>query len=202
MHGLAGSHRTERRPGRTLIASMALAASLGGMTACSDSAGPESGEVTTEDLQEIQDDFAELEDRVVTLEDMDPPDDPAADEAASGGEMTDEEKAELIGQEVTVSAEVSELITDSDVGTAFRIAGESGPSVAVLATTPPEGLDQDDVVRISGTITMISRDSFEDDFGIAEDDLFDDPDGFFDESEGDIAIAATEVEVLQEQADE
>lgn len=202
MYGLTGSHRTKRRPGRTLVASMALAASLGGMTACSDSAGPEAGDVTTEDLQEIQDDFAELEDRVVTLEDMDPPDDTAAAEEASDEEMTDEEKAELIGQEVTVSAEVSELITDTDVGSAFRIAGESGPSVAVLATTPPEGLDQDDVVRISGTVTMITRDSFETDFGIAEDDLFDDPDGFFDESEGDLAIAATEVEVLQEQADE
>lgn len=200
MYRLMGSTRTKRRPARTLIASVALAASLGGLSACSDSAGPEAGEVTTEDLQELQDDVTTLEDRVGTLEGMDP-----ADEAMTGAEtsdeLTDEQKDELVGQDVTVSAEVSELITDSDVGSAFRIAGDSGPSIAVLATAPPEGLDKDDVVRISGTVKMIARDSFEDDFGIAEDDLFDDADGFFKDSEGDVAIAATDIEVLQEQAE-
>ena len=201
MYRLMGSNRTKRRPARTAIASLALAATLGGMTACSDSAGPEAGEVTTEDLQEVQDDLTTLEDRIVTLEGVDPADDDAVAGEETSEELTDEEKAELVGQEVTVSAEVSELITNSDVGSAFRIAGDSGPSVAVLATTPPEGLEQDDVVRISGTVKMVTRDSFEDDFGIAEDDLFDDPDGFFEESEGDVAISATEVEVLQEQAD-
>lgn len=30
----------------------------------------------------------------------------------------------------------------------------------------------------------------ESDFGIAEDDLFDDPDGFFEDSEGELAISA------------
>ena len=48
---------------------------------------------------------------------------------------------------------------------------------------------------------MVSRDSFEEDFGIAEDELFDDPDAFFGEAEGQPAIAATSIEVLQEQAD-
>lgn len=201
MYRLMGSNRTKRRPARTVIASLALAATLGGMTACSDSAGPEAGEVTTEDLQEVQDELTTLEDRIVTLEDVNPADDAVAGEEASQ-EMTDEEKAALVGQEVTVSAEVSELITNSDVGSAFRIAGDSGPSVAVLATTPPDGLEKDDVVQISGTVKMVTRDSFEDDFGIAEDDLFDDPDGFFEESEGDVAISATEVEVLQEQSDD
>lgn len=202
MYRLMSSDGTTRRPARTLIASLALAASLGGLTACSDSAGPEAGEVTTEDLQEIEDGLTTLEDRVGALEGVDP----AAEGAATGEEMSDEglteeEEAELIGQDVTVSAEVSELITTSDVGSAFRIAGESGPAIAVLATTPPEGLDQDDVVRISGTVMMVARDSFEGDFGIAEDDLFEDPDGFFEEAEGEVAISATEIEVLQEQAD-
>lgn len=200
MYRLMGSTRTKRRPARTLIASVALAASLGGLSACSDSAGPEAGEVTTEDLQELQDDVTTLEDRVGTLEGMDPADEAMTGEETSD-ELTDDEQAELVGQDVTVSAEVSELITDSDVGSAFRIAGDSGPSIAVLATAPPEGLDKDDVVRISGTVKMIARDSFEDDFGIAEDDLFDDADGFFKDSEGDVAIAATDIEVLQEQAE-
>lgn len=180
------------RPARMLAASAAMAAVLGGVTACSDSAGPESGEVTTEDLQSLEDDLTTLEDRVGTLEG----EDPAAEDVAG------EEQAEIVGQDVTVSAEVSELITTSDVGSAFRIAGDSGPSVAVLATTPPEGLDANDVVQISGTVQVVNRDSFEEDFGIAEDDLFDDPDGFFEDAEGQPAISATSIEVLQEQGDE
>ena len=48
----------------------------------------------------------------------------------------------------------------------------------------------------------VQRDSFEEDFGIAEDELFDDPDAFFEEAEGQPAIAATEVEVLQAQAED
>lgn len=118
-----------------------------------------------------------------------------------GDEATDEEQADIVGQDVTVSAEVSELITTSDAGSAFRIAGESGPAVAVMATTPPDGLDEDDVVQISGIVQMVNRDSFESDFGIAEDDLFDDPDGFFEDSEGELATSATSVEVLEEQED-
>ncbi len=197
MYRTMGSDRMKRRPARTVVASLALATSLGAMTSCSDSAGPEAGGVTTDDLTQIQEDLGALEERVGNLEGADP-----ASGAAAGTELTDEEKAALVGQEVTVSAEISELITNSDVGSAFRVAGGSGPSVAVLATTPPEGLQANDVVQITGTVKEVTRDSFEDDFGIAEDELFDDPDAFFDETEGDIAIAASEVKVLQDQAGE
>lgn len=162
-----------------------------GLAACGDSAGPEAGEVTTEDLQELEDQVTALDDRVGVIEG-----DVAMNDETGG------EQPEIVGQQVTINAAVSELITSSDVGTAFRIAGETGPSVAVLATAPPEGLEVDDAVKISGTVQMVTRDSFEDDFGIAEDDLFDDPDGFFDEAEGQPAIAATEIEVIQEQAED
>lgn len=96
---------------------------------------------------------------------------------------------------------MSELITSSDAGSAFRIAGDSGPSVAVLATSPPQGLDADTAVRVTGTVQMVQRESFEQDFGIAEEDQFGaDADAFFEEAEGQPAIAATEVEVLQAQS--
>ena len=175
------------------VATTAIAALAIGTAACADdSAGPEAGEVTTSDLQALEDQIGAFDERLGALEEDFAAD--GADVEAGGAE------ADIVGQEVTVSAEVSELITSSDVGSAFRIGGESGPSVAILATTPPEGLDVDDVVQISGTVQLINRDSFEDDFGIAEADLFDDPDVFFDEEEGQPAIAATSVEVLQEQA--
>lgn len=49
MYPRTSSERT-RRPARLLAASVALVATAG-VTACSDSAGSESAEVTTEDLQ-------------------------------------------------------------------------------------------------------------------------------------------------------
>lgn len=154
------------------------------LTGCSsDSAGPEAGSVTTEDLQELQDQVGLFDDRLTALE--------------GGAGDVGGEQADIVGQEATISAEVSEVITSSGVGSAFRIGGESGPSVAVLSGTAPEGLDATDTVQITGTVVVINRDSFEQDFGLAEGDLFDDPDGFFTEFDGQPAIMATEIEVLQ-----
>jgi non-ribosomal peptide synthetase component E (peptide arylation enzyme) len=67
----------------------------------------------------------------------------------------------------------------------------------MLAASPPEGLDAEAVVRVTGTVQMVQRESFEEDFGLVEDELFDDPEAFFAEAEGQPAIAATEVEILQ-----
>ena len=61
--------------------------------------------------------------------------------------------------------------------------------------------DANDTVRITGTVQRITRDSFEEDFGLAEDELFDDPDAFFNAFEGQPAIAATKIEVLQARSD-
>lgn len=62
-------------------------------------------------------------------------------------------------------------------------------AVAVLAEAPPEGLEVHDVVQITGTVQVVHRDSFGQDSGITED-------------EGQPAISATRLEVLQERADE
>lgn len=175
----APAHRAKR----ALAASAVVAMGMTGLTACADSAGPEEG-VTTEDLTSINDDVAALEDRIAELE------------AGMAVDPAAEEQPEVVGQEVTVSAEVSEVITSNDAGGAFRIAGDEGPSVAVLATTPPDDLDLNDIVQVTGTVVMVQRDTFEEDFGIAEDELFEDPDSFFEETEGQPAIAATEIDVI------
>ena len=48
-------------------------------------------------------------------------------------------------------------------------------------------------------MVRVQRDTSEQDFGIAGDVLFDDPDVFFDTFEGEVAPAADRIEVLQEQ---
>lgn len=100
-------------------------AGLTGLTACGDSAGPESGEVTTEDLQVIEDDLAALEGRVAGIEDV------GADGVGGGNVAKSEtsllEQGEALGgQQVTVSAAVSEVMTSGNSGAAFKIAGDDG----------------------------------------------------------------------------
>lgn len=186
------------------MALVAATIGMGGLAACSESAGPEAGGVTVDDLQEIEDDLGALEERVGLLEENvgEPgvPVDPIPEENPAEGIFEDPEP--LIGQEVTVSAEVSELFTlAADIGSAFRIAGESGEPISVISAMPPVELDADDVVQVSGTVVQVQRDTFETDFGIAAEELFEDPEAFFAEEEGGVAIAANRIEVLQEQAD-
>ena len=193
------SHRSGRRAGRAVTAVAALGLGLAGLTACGNSAGPEAGAVTTEDLQGVEDQVAALEDRVGALEE-------GMGAVDGGAGMADDTDAffgdteSYIGQQVTVSAEISELVTTTDVGSAFRIAPEAGDPIAVVSATPPPQLDQDDVVRVTGTVMEVAQESFEEDFGLAADELFEDPDGWFQAEKGEIAISATEIEVLQEQA--
>lgn len=177
---------THPRGAQALAVSTIVIMGTTGLAACGDSEGPEQG-VTTEDLTALQDEVAALDQRVSSVE-----------QNLEGSATGDQGGQEIVGQEVTVSAEVSEVITSNDAGGAFRIAGDAGPSVAVLSTTPPEDLGQNDVVQVTGTVQIVNRDSFEADFGIAEDDLFDDPDSFFGVAEGNPAIAATNIEVIEE----
>ena len=192
--------KTFRNTTRSKLAAGSVIAMLAlGTAACdSDSAGPEGG-VTTEDLQALTEQVGALEERVGVLEN----ELGAAAEADAQAGAGEQQQQDIIGQEVTISAEVSELITSNDSGTAFRIGDANGPSVAVLAgsATAPQ-LQSNDVVQISGTVKLINRDSFEQDFGVAEGDLFDDPDAFFTEFEGQPGITADSVEVLQEQAED
>lgn len=199
----SGRPTTLGTPRARRAATVLVAATLGmgGLAACGeDSSGPEAGGVSAEDLQNVEDDLAALEDRIGVLEDesTDAPVDPVAE--GDGSEVFEDPEA-LIGQEVTVSATVTELLTTTDVGSAFRIGGESGEPIPVIMATPPAQLDADDVVQVSGTVVRVQQDSFETDFGIAADELFEDPESFFTDFEGEVAIAADRMEVLQEQAD-
>ncbi|CCG02647.1 hypothetical protein [Blastococcus saxobsidens] len=197
-----------RRAGRTAGAVIAAVVGMGGLAACSDdSAGPEAGGVSVEDLQGVEDQVAGLDERIGALEEglgADVGADVGADAVDPLGADDDTEaffgdNESYVGQEVTVSAEVSEMVTTTDIGSSFRIAGESGDPIAVISASPPAEMDANDVVQVSGTVVQVQRDTFEEDFGLASDDLFEDADAFFEEEEGSIAISADRIEVLQEQ---
>ena len=106
----------------------------------------------------------------------------------------------LLGQKVTVSAAVSELVTESDTGTTLRIGGDEGDPIAVMSVNPPEGLEVEDVVKVTGTVKALDPATFESDFGVAAEDLLDDPDAFFDDAAGQVAIKADQLEVLDDEA--
>jgi hypothetical protein len=184
---------------------MAAALGLAGLTGCGGgSEGPEAGAVSVEDLQGVEDQVADLEDRVGALEDGAdlPTDAQALDEDVDDTDAFFTDTESFLGQQVTVSAEVTELATTTEVGGAFHIAGEGSEPIRVVSASPPPALDVGDVAQVTGTVTEVQRDTFEQDFGVAADELFDDPDGWFEQTEGQIAISADQIEVLQEQADE
>ena len=193
----------QRRAGRTAGALIAAVVGMGGLAACSnDSAGPEAGGVSAEDLQGLEDQIAGLDERVGALEEDGLAADRVAADPLAAGDDTEtlfSDGESLVGQEVTVSAEVSEMVTTTDVGSAFRIAGESGDPVAVVSASQPMEIDANDVVRVSGKAVQVQRDSFEQEFGIAADQLFEDAEAWFSAEEGSVAIAADRIEVLQEQ---
>jgi hypothetical protein len=189
--------RTGHRTSRTLAVVAAVGIGLGGLAGCGDSAGPETGQVTTDDLQDLEDRITGLDERIGVLE--------GGGDGAAGADDTDAffgDPDARIGQMVTVSAEVSELPTATDAGGAFRIADASGNAIGVVSASPLPQLGVDDVVRVTGTVVQVQRDSFEQDFGAAADELLEDPDGWFEEAEGQIAISADEIEVLEEHVDE
>ena len=197
---------------RGLAVGTALVLGIGGLGACgSSSEGPEAGAVTTQDLQALEEQVGGLEERLGVLEEGGgaAAGEVAAGEGAAVGEEEDnaalfgEEQDSLIGQSVTVSGEVSELITTTGTGSAFRIGGDAGDTpIPVISANPVQGLDPDDVVRITGTVVRVAQDTFEQDFGLAADDLFEDPEAFFAEAEGSVALNASRAQVLQEQADQ
>jgi hypothetical protein len=188
--------RSGRGAGRTFAVVAAIGLGVAGLTGCGDSAGPETGTVTTEDLQELEDRVAGLDDRIGVLE------------GADGDGVADADDTEAffgdpdahLGQLVTISAEVSDLTATTDVGAAFRIAGESGDPIDVVSANPPPQLGQDDVVRVTGTVVQVQRDSFEQDFGVVADELFEDADAWFEGADGQVAVSASQITVLEENA--
>lgn len=191
------SPRSPRSRGiRAVAASAAVVTGLTGLAACSESGGPEQGAVTTEDLQELEDSVADLESRVAGLEGT-----PEATGTADGsGEDSDDEALfggdpdALVGDEVTVSAAVSDVVAED--GSVFRMAGGFGEPVTVIFADASTELALDDVVEVTGTVTVMQRESFEEDFGVDPETFFDDPDAWFEDAEGEVAVAATSVEVI------
>jgi hypothetical protein len=49
-------------------------------------------------------------------------------------------------------------------------------------------------------VVEVNQQQFQQDFGVAADELFTDPEAFFTDNSGDVAINASQVQVLQEQA--
>jgi len=188
------------RLGATRRSALAVAALIGvlGVSACGDSAGSETGGVTAADLQEFEDQIDALDQRVGALEENGAlPEDIDDESPEAVPDVSDDFFAGsdvYVGQVVTVRGGVSEVVAATDAGTAFRIAGESGDPVLVVSTTPPEGLGPDDVVRVSGTVLVLREDTFEQEFGMAPDEVFDDPGAFFGGAEDQIGIAADDVQ--------
>ncbi|MCZ2826786.1 MULTISPECIES: hypothetical protein [unclassified Modestobacter] len=155
-------------------------------------------EVTAEELEDVRDEVSALERRVEALE-ADGATEPTADPGAPAPETSPPAEATpqfTEGEDVSVRAEVVGLIATTDIGTAFRVSTGSGRAVAVVSATPVQPLQVQDVVRVSGTATAVDRETFEREFGIAPTVIFDDPEAFFAGEDGQIAIAADQVEPL------
>lgn len=196
------ARRRGARAGGTATAVLTGAIGLAALTACTeDPAGPAAGGQLAEEWRLLEEDLDSLAGRIGALEE--PPRDAAGPpvvgdgDPAQGGTGLFEDPAALTGQDVSVRAEVSEVLAVADVGAAFRVAGEDGGIVAVVtAIPPPAALAVDDVVRVSGTVTAVEEETFEADFGIAAATLADDPAALLADIGG-TAIAADGVEVLQ-----
>ncbi|MCZ2817992.1 hypothetical protein [Modestobacter sp. VKM Ac-2984] len=189
---------------RALPLGVVLLASAG-LVGCGQDPDPLQPEVTAEELEDVRDDVSALERRVEALE-ADGATDPTADPAAPDTEAPETSPpAEATpqfteGENVSIRAEVVGLIATTDIGTAFRVSTGSGRAVAVVSATPVQPLEVQDVVRVSGTATAVDRETFERDFGIAPSVIFDDPEAFFTGEAEQIAIAADQVELLEEAA--
>lgn len=94
----------------------------------------------------------------------------------------------FVGETVTVSAEVAEVVTPM----AFEIAGEGGPK-PILVLTPPDtaaNVTDDSVVKVTGRVRELALADAERDLGIDLDD------STFAKYDDEHIIVATKVEVL------
>ncbi|MCF6507587.1 hypothetical protein E9549_09235 [Blastococcus sp. MG754426] len=193
---------------------VAAALAVAGLAGCGDDAtGP-----TAQEVAALADEIDGLRDRVEALEErpvpsaapttpsaeapptdngeQPPGDDPAQPFEDPAGLFDDPEP--LIGEDVTVTAEVVGLVSVSQVGAAFRLGGGEGTTVGVITVTPPGELEVGDVLRVTGPVERVRRSSFEADFGISADVLADDPETLFAALAGDVAIAARDIEVVRQ----
>lgn len=127
-----------------------------------DSTGPEEG-VTVEDVME----------------------EPGLDYDFDGDGQPDAD--EHLGEEVTVSGEVSAQVDDR----VFHVAGEPGTAGLLVVSDEPivDRLDSDDVVRVTGTVREVAPSTFERELGVPYDEDYDSFGGRH-------AVFATSVEVI------
>ncbi|MDT0277105.1 hypothetical protein [Blastococcus goldschmidtiae] len=194
-----------------------LLATVLGLAACSGPADTEPTATTAAELTEVREEVAGLRDRVATLEDRvgdlqdrlaeGGADEPVGEPDAPGDGPPDGAPPESdpsffgepeapLGEQVTVRGEVVELVASTSIASVLRVAGEAGEPVAVVTVTPSSDIGTGDEVEVSGTVLDVDPDTFEADFGIAADELFDDPQAWLDDAEGQIAIAATRIEAV------
>lgn len=119
-------------------------------------------------------------------------------EDVAEAEPEEGEGAQLLGQNVTVSGEVDEVVDEG----AFRVGGDDlgGDSALVLSqsgsfddlgTDVNEGLVEDDtVVQVTGTVREFDLAAFEEEFGVDYDDEL------YEEFEGEVVIVADQVSTL------
>ena len=100
----------------------------------------------------------------------------------------------FLGEQISVRGEVAEVLASTDVASVFRLAGEGGDPVPVISATPLRDLATGVVVEVSGRAVEVDPATFESDFGIAADALFDDPAAWFADAEGTVAVAADTVQ--------
>lgn len=185
--------RTARTRTRASIAApVALALTLtAGLAACSeDSAGPEAGADVEDVVEEEPTAEGELvEDEATAEESM-------TEEGGVLGGTFQEQSEPLVGQTVTVSATVTEYLSED----AIRIGAETGDSLLVLGVDQPLadlGLDPVDaslvederVVQVTGTVRRYDPVEFTEEFG-------EDFDGLYDNAEGQNVIVADSVDTL------
>lgn len=93
-----------------------------------------------------------------------------------------------LGEEIAVAGEIVEVVNPN----AFRLSGPGDPTVTILVMglqgVPPD-LDDDMTAEVEGTVREVAEETFLEEFGFGWDEAYDD-------LEGEVAIAADEVEVV------
>jgi hypothetical protein len=190
--------------GRTGIVVLGATLGIAGLGACSGSPEPAAPDVTAEDLRDLEEAVAMLEERVAALEPPAPdPTDDAVPPAPSGAPSDPAATVlgdldERLGEEVTVQARVSAPITVTDIGSVFSLADAAVP---VVSATPTDALSAGVLVEVVGTVVRVDRASFERDFGIAADALLEEPGAWLARYDGEAAISADRLRVLEEPPD-
>jgi hypothetical protein len=172
---------------------MVLGLAVFGSASC----GSDPDAATAQDLERLETRVEDLQRRLGPLEalggDEEARDRPLA-EPADDSRAFFTDPGTFVGDRVTVTAVVTELTASTDAGVAFSISGAVGDAVAVVSADPEPALDEDDLLQVTGMVVEMAEPTFQEDVGIAPDDLFDDAEQWFEETGGQPAIV---VDVLR-----